>query len=74
MVTPLIVTPSTIKEIFGISRSTALMLEQTEFSFPKRVKLSPGKTGWFVSELEDYFSHRPRINDNDSVGPRYLSR
>ena len=56
---PYIVSPSRIRDITGIiSRSTAYVLERTDSDFPKRVRLSPGSTGWRYSELIAYVERR----------------
>ena len=56
----MIVSPSRIEDICGISRSTAFRLEKMDFDFPKRIQLSPGRSGWIADELEEYFLSRPR--------------
>ncbi len=58
---PMIVSPSTIRDICGISARTAFRFEKQDDEFPKRVKLSQGRSGWIADELEEYFISRPRI-------------
>lgn len=42
-----------VQRIAGISRSTAWRLER-EGGFPARVRVSPGRVGWWESELDQW--------------------
>lgn len=57
-----IIRPKNIKDVVGISYSTALR-EESAGRFPKRRKLTHGCVGWFLSELEDWKKSREQIAD-----------
>jgi prophage regulatory protein len=58
---PLFIRRTQLREIVGISASTAWRLEQ-EGKFPKRCKVAPSTVGWLYSEIEFY------LNNCDQVG------
>lgn len=54
------ITPSQIKEIVGIGRTTVLKLEAAG-QFPRRRVLSSGQTAWLESELLLWMRSRPQV-------------
>lgn len=50
---------SEVHALVGISRTTAWRLQQTG-AFPNAVALSPGRIGWWESELEAWRKNRTR--------------
>jgi len=50
-----IVRPGDIQGIYSVFRSTALRWEQIKPDFPKRIRFSPGVTGWRRSDLDRFF-------------------
>ena len=60
--TPRYISPRRIRQVIGISRSTALRLEADPLSdFPRRIRISKGRTAWIASELFDWIKARPRV-------------
>ena len=58
-----------VREKVGISRTTAWRLQQTG-GFPASVALSPGRVGWWESELEAWRKNRNRRRWRGSASPR----
>lgn len=50
---------SEVQALVGVSRTTAWRLQQAG-SFPASVALSPGRVGWWESELEAWRKNRDR--------------
>jgi prophage regulatory protein len=57
-IAPLVVRPTEIAYVLGVSRPTAYRLER-EGSFPRRRQLGPRATGWLLSDLENWLQSRP---------------
>jgi prophage regulatory protein len=57
-IAPLVVRPTEIAYVLGVSRPTAYRLER-EGSFPRRRQLGPRATGWLLSDLENWLRSRP---------------
>lgn len=47
------------RELTGLSRSTWYRLEQRG-EVPPRIRLSPGRVGWRVADLEEWIARRER--------------
>jgi predicted DNA-binding transcriptional regulator AlpA len=54
-------TPLRNISLFGISRSTALNLEDRDPDFPRRVRLTQSLTAYKTAELLEYFESRERV-------------
>jgi predicted DNA-binding transcriptional regulator AlpA len=48
-----------IGKVTGLSITTVWRMEQKGL-FPKRIQLSPNRTGWFEDEVEEWQETRPR--------------
>ena len=59
---PLFIRRSQLRDIAGISASTAWRLEQSGL-FPKRRKIagSPNCVGWLYSEVEDFLNNTDQV-------------
>jgi len=57
---PLFIRRTQLREIAGISPSTAWRLEQ-EGKFPKRRKVGPSSVGWLYSEIEEYLNNCEQV-------------
>lgn len=57
---PLFIRRTQLREIVGISPSTAWRLEQIG-KFPKRRKVAPSTVGWLCSEIEDYLNNCEQV-------------
>ena len=57
---PLIIRPSHIKEITGLSKTTIWRLEQAG-NFPKRRKIGEGCVGWIYTEVEECLNRCEKI-------------
>jgi predicted DNA-binding transcriptional regulator AlpA len=60
---------SEVHALVGVSRTTAWRLQQTG-GFPASVALSPGRVGWWESELEAWRKNRNRRRWRGSASPR----
>ncbi len=60
---------SEVQALVGVSRTTAWRLQQTG-SFPTSVALSPGRVGWWESELEAWRKNRERRRWRSPAVPR----
>jgi predicted DNA-binding transcriptional regulator AlpA len=59
---PLYTPPSKIRQVTGVlCRSSALLREKDDPSFPRRVRISSGLTAWKTSELIDYLEKCERV-------------
>jgi len=58
---PLFIRRTQLREIVGISPSTAWRLEQ-EGKFPKRRKVGPSSVGWLYSEVKTFLENSEVIN------------
>ncbi|MGE4579379.1 MAG: helix-turn-helix transcriptional regulator [Desulfuromonadales bacterium] len=61
---PALIQPSLVREVLGISRSTALRYEaDPAMCFPKRIVISPGGhlTAWKTDELLAWADSRQRV-------------
>lgn len=45
----------------GISTNTLARLSRTDPSFPRRIDISPGATGYDVEDLDRWLASRPRL-------------
>jgi predicted DNA-binding transcriptional regulator AlpA len=61
----------TVRDIAGISRSTAWRLEKAG-AFPSPIPISPGRVGWRASELEAWMASR-RAAGRQLKSPRAAS-
>ena len=60
---------SEVRALVGVSRTTAWRLQRTG-GFPASVALSPGRVGWWESELEAWRKNRDRRRWRSSAVPR----
>ena len=60
---------SEVRALVGVSRTTAWRLQQTG-GFPASVALSPGRVGWWESELEAWRKNRDRRRWRSPSSPR----
>lgn len=60
---------SEVHALVGVSRTTAWRLQQTG-GFPASVALSPGRVGWWESELEAWRKNRNRRRWRGASSPR----
>lgn len=58
-----------VREITGLSRTTAWRM-QNAGDFPKPVRISPGRVGWWVSELDAWKAARGRTWRPRAAAPR----
>jgi prophage regulatory protein len=54
----LVVRPTEIERVVGLSRPTVYRFER-EGHFPKRRQLGPRATGWLLGDLQDWLRSRP---------------
>ena len=69
-IAPLVVRPTEIAYVLGVSRPTAYRLER-EGSFPRRRQLGPRATGWLLGDLENWLQSRPESSQRP--GSRHKS-
>lgn len=50
-----------LAERMGASVSTLKRLEKDDADFPRKVKVSPGRVGFFEDEADEYLSSRERV-------------
>ncbi|WP_292033946.1 MULTISPECIES: helix-turn-helix transcriptional regulator [unclassified Brevundimonas] len=60
---------SEVRALVGVSRTTAWRLQRTG-GFPASVALSPGRVGWWESELEAWRKNRDRRRWRSPSSPR----
>ena len=51
----------TLAEGIDASVSTAKRLEKNDPDFPRRVRVSPGRVGFFEDEVDEYIAARERV-------------
>ena len=49
------------KRLGNISRTTEFRLSKSDPAFPRLVQVTPGLTGFFEDECNDYIAARPRV-------------
>lgn len=57
---PILVRPSQMKAVMGLSRSVAYRLLRDDPKFPRLIQLSPGCVAWDVEELKRWKAALPR--------------
>lgn len=58
---PMVIRPAQLRQVAGISQSTAWRLEQ-QGQFPRRRRLTPGgSVGYLYSEVEKWLQERKEI-------------
>mgnify|MGYP003134486759 FL=1 len=62
---PILITPSNVKSVVGVCRSTMLKLEKTDPNCPPRRRITTGLTGWVYEELETYVKNMERVGDKE---------